>query len=87
MMYYKLDNKSRIMHRKGAELKCRRIAIYLSSKHCRRNNSLSGLAERYGITLNGLSASVSRFKSELSGNKKLEKELKEIEDIITHKHE
>jgi REP element-mobilizing transposase RayT len=86
MMYYKLDNKSRIMHRKGAKLKCRRIAIYLSSKHCRRNNSLSGLAERYGITLNGLSASVSRFKSELSGNKKLEKELKEIEDIISHKH-
>jgi hypothetical protein len=27
-------------------------------------------------TLNGLSASVARFKSELSGNKKLEKELK-----------
>jgi len=62
------------------------IAIYLSSKHCRRNNSLSELSGRYGITLNGLSASVTRFKTALLGSKKLERELKEIEDIMSHKH-
>jgi putative transposase len=82
-IYFNLDSKNRIIHRKGAELECRKIAIYLSSKHCRRNNSLSELAGRYGITLNGLSASVTRFKAELLKSKKLDKELQGIEDIIS----
>ena len=82
-IYFNLDSENRIIHRKGSELKCRKIAMYLSSMHCRRNNSLSELAGKYGITLNGLSASVTRFKAELLKNKKLDKDLKGIEDIIS----
>jgi hypothetical protein len=44
---------------------------------------LSELAGRYGITLNGLSASVTRFKADLLRGKNLDKELQEIENIIS----
>jgi hypothetical protein len=52
--------------------------MYLTSKI----TGLSEIAARYGVTFNGLSSAVASFKTTLVRNKKLQKELDEIENIL-----
>ncbi len=85
MKYFNLDGVDKILTRKSGNPKCRKIAMYLTSRHCRRISGLSEIAAVYGITLNGLSTAVSAFKTILAGNKKLQGELDEIENILYHK--
>ena len=71
--YFNLDDVNRILVRGKGNPKCRKIAMYLVSKHCRRTTGLSEIAARYGVTLNGLSSAVAAFKTAPAGNKKSSK--------------
>jgi len=83
--YFNLDGANRILVRKEGDPKCRKVAMYLTSKYCRRITGLSEIAARYGVTLNGLSSAVACFKTMLARNRKLQRELDEIESILLWK--
>ncbi len=75
---YDLSKKDIIKKKKGNEF--RKLSLYLIKKHT--DLKLEQIGEIYGMDYTAVSQSCSRFEREISGNKKLNKMIKEIEDVL-----
>ena len=77
-----LDKQTLLKPRSRAG-EARRFLAYCLSRYCRSKHSLTDLAQVMGI---GVSASLSRFKSEMqkdSNSRTLKTKIKELEGILT----
>jgi chromosomal replication initiation ATPase DnaA len=77
--YFELKSIQQITIRKGRVPEARRIAMYLASKHCRKKETLSSIAMKFGVKISGLNMARDKFTTRLKVDKKLRRTVTEIE--------
>lgn len=71
-----------LVRRRSPQREARRLLIYCASRYCRHESSLSGLAERLGVSVSGLTRARDRVATALPGSRKLKRLLRNIEGRI-----
>ncbi len=69
----------RLLQRKGAHRKARRMLMYCASKYCRYRSSLTGLASELGVSVSGLTQARDRVAKRLRRDRPLQEELQKVE--------
>ncbi len=80
--YFSLQNFEAITVRKASDRNARKIAMFLSVKHCKKTRSLTEIASYFGIGIYGISSNINKFKEEISGNRKFKIYIKETDEIL-----
>lgn len=83
--YYGLKNLERIRRRKGTHSEARKMAMFLLGRHCRRNETLTSLAKRFGVRISGFNMATVRFSDELRKNSNIRENLDRIEQVLKNK--
>ncbi|MCF6177048.1 MAG: transposase [Victivallaceae bacterium] len=69
----------KITIRRGGDPAARKLAMFLVEKYCRRKETLSAMAKRFGVSISGLNMARDKFMICLDTDKLLQKKLKAIE--------
>ena len=80
--YFKLKSVKKITQKQYSNSIARKVCMYLSGKYCRKNLSVTSLAEKFSIGISGLNMSNYRFGIELKSNKKLQNDVISIEGML-----
>ncbi len=81
-VFYKIKDIKMITVRKGGNSEARKMAMFLSGKHCRRKETLTSLAEQFGVKVSGFNMAMDKFKSKMKNNISTEENLGNIEILI-----
>lgn len=80
--YYGTDNHEKVTVRRNCNADARKMAMFLSGKHCRRKATLTSMAGRFGVNISGFNMAGDRFRSNLRSNKSLQKDVIKIEENL-----
>ena len=80
--YYKLDDMKKISVRRGSHREARQIAMYLIKKYCRKSQSLTSLAEIFGLKISGFNTACDKLKNELENNRDIKNAIKNIKTEV-----
>ena len=83
--YFKLNCDEAITIRRGADKDARKLAMFMAVKHCKKIKSLAEIASHFYIGFFGLSSSTKKYKEKIISNKKLKKQVGDIEKILFKK--
>ena len=79
--YFKLDT-DQITNRKGCNSSARKLAIFLSGKHCRKSSTVTLLAKQFGLKISEFNSEEYKFELKLKSEKKLQKVINELEKML-----
>ena len=63
--FYALDDKRRITIRRGCDREARGLAMYFAYKLCRKKDTLSSLAAKFGVRISGLKMARDRISGQI----------------------
>jgi REP element-mobilizing transposase RayT len=78
---YEIES-AELVRRRCAHREARRLLMYLASKYCRHESSLSELAERLGVSVSGLTRARDRVAAALPGDRELRRLLQTVQERI-----
>lgn len=81
-VYYQINDIKMITVRRGGHSEARKMAMFLASKHCRRKETLTSLAEQFGVKISGFNMAIDKLKSNMKNNSSTEDNLANIEKIM-----
>ena len=80
--YYQIDDIEKITVRRGCHSKARKTAMFLTGKHCRRKETLTFLATRFGVKISGFNMAVDKVKNSLKTKPSIQNDINNIENIM-----
>ncbi len=80
--HYKTKDASQITARRGCHMEARKIAMLLVGKHCRKNETLTSLAARFGVKISGFNMAGDRARKELLKRPSMQDDLAIIEGTM-----
>ena len=80
--YYQISDFTRITIRRGCHPEARKMAMFLTGKHCRRNETLTDLGSHFGVKISGFNMACDKFKTSLRNNPSLHEEVANTEGNI-----
>jgi hypothetical protein len=80
--YSLIENLNKITKGKGANRNARKIAMFMSVKHCKKICSISEIAYHFGIGVNGVASNTSRCKEEVIKNLSFRNQVEEVDALI-----
>lgn len=83
--YYSIKDTEKMTVRRKCHPDARRMAMFLVAKHCRRKETLTSLAKKFGIKISGFNSAIEKFKNNLKHNSSFQKKLHKIEKNIGNK--
>ena len=80
--YYNIKETEKITIRRGCHPEARKVAMFMTAKHCRRRETLTSLAKVFGVKISGFNSAADNFKKNLDNDRSLNNTLFRIEEII-----
>lgn len=77
--YHQISDFSRMTVRRGCHHEARKIAMFLTGKHCRRKESLTCLGSHFGVKISGFNMACDKFKNILITTPSLQEDVANIE--------
>lgn len=80
--YYQINDFTRMTVRRGCHPEARKMAMFLTGKHCRRNETLSALGSYFGVKISGFNMACDKFKNSIMKTPSLQEDVSNIEGNI-----
>ena len=80
--YFHLVSEKKITENQYIDSIARKTAIFLTWKYCRKNLSVTSLAEKFGLSISGFNMSKYRFEKKIKSNNELKILVRKIEENL-----